>query len=323
MNKIWFEQTMLAGYDNHLIDFECLGAEGVQKDTPLADIADANAIIAGSLEYNAELMDQAPQLKVIARKGIGVNSVDIAAATERNIAVVNAPDAPTVPTIEQSMMLLLATAKNLKQSHTRLRAGEKNLYARHTSMELNGKTLGLVGFGRIAKGVARASQALGMTVLSFDPFVSQDLAKEHNVKMCSSLEELLASADVVSIHPPLNDGTYQFMKQTTFALMKQGSIFINAGRGGLVDEAALIAALESGHLFGAGLDVTDPEPPSIDNPLLAMDNVIITPHIASATPEGKRRNFEGALFQAIQVLKGEKPPHLVNPEVWTDSRFNV
>ena len=264
-------------------------------------------------------MDSAPNLTVIARKGIGVDSVDLKTATERGIAVVNTPDAPSVPTAEQTMMLLLAVAKHLKQSELRLRAGEGSFHARHNAVELAGKTLGLAGFGRIAQLVAKMAQGFDLTVLAFDPYISAEVAVAANVQLVPTLEALLARADLLSLHTPLLPETRRMMNEETFAKMKRGSILINAGRGGLVDEGALINALESGHLFGAGLDVTDPEPALPDNPLLKMENVVVTPHVASATPEGKTRMFVGAVRQAVQVLKGERPPNLVNPEVW-DSR---
>jgi len=323
MKTVWFERPMLEGYKQQVEGFRLLGAEGQTPQNVLGDISQANAIVAGLISFDAALMDSCPDLKIIARSGIGYNNVDVAAASKRSILVTNVPDGPSVPTAEQTFMLILAVAKNVKQSEMRLRNAEGNYYARHNSMELKGKTLGLVGFGRIAKLVAKMARAFGMQVLTLDPFVSAELAHEHGVRLMNDLTELLASADIVSIHPPLNDDTYKFMNKERFAQMKAGSIFINAGRGPLVDEAALIESLETGHLFGAGLDVTDPEPAFPDNPLLAMDNVVLTPHVSSATPEGKVRLFEGALFQAIQVLKGEKPAHLVNPEAWSDARFKT
>ena len=261
-------------------------------------------------------MDRAPNLKVIARTGIGVDTVNLEAASARGIAVVNTPDAPSVPTAEQTMMLLLAVAKHLKQSESRLRAGEGDFHSRHNALELSGKTLGLAGFGRIARLVAKMAQGFDMTVIAFDPFVSSEVAEARAVTLVGNLDELLEQADILSIHTPLLPETRQMMNAETFGKMKRGSIFVNAGRGGLVDEAALVAALESGHLFGAGLDVTDPEPALLDNPLLKRENVVVTPHVASATPEGKTRMFVGAVSQAVQVLQGERPPNLVNPEMW-------
>ena len=317
MYKLWSERGLPE-------DFVAL-LEGIAQELPaasstpndsLSNISDADGIIAGGFTYDAALMDKAPKLKVIARTGIGVDSVDIPEATARGIAVVNVPDGPTKSTAEHTIMLMLAVAKNLKQSEARLRAGEKDLYQRNVAIELDGKTLGLAGFGRIARRVARAGRGLGMNVLSYDPYVHSDVAKEAGVIMLDSFDELLGSSDVLSIHTPLLKETKKMMNRETFGRMKKGSIFINAARGGLVDEAALLEALESEQLFGAGLDVTDPEPPLLDNPLLTKHNVIVTPHVASGTTEGRAANFEGAIRQALDVLQGERPINLVNPEVW-------
>ena len=315
MHKIWFERERMPGHD---AIFEGV-AETVGPGTPeepLRGIEEANGIIAGGVLYTAEVMDKAPNLKIIARTGIGVDTVDIAAATERGIAVVNTPDAPSVPTAEQTFMLLLAVAKHLKQSELRLRRSEGNFHARHDAVELSGRTLGLAGFGRIARLVAKMGQGFNMQVIAFDPFVSNEVAEAAGVRLVERFDDLLSQADILSTHTPLLPETRHMMDAETFAKMKRGSIFINAGRGGLVDEAALIDALTSGHLFGAGLDVTDPEPALPDNPLLHMENVVVTPHVASATPEGKMRMFTGALEQVVQVFKGERPTHLVNPQVW-------
>ena len=316
MQKIWFEHRRTSEHDALFEGFaEAIGPQ--RGDDPLKDIEHANGIIAGGVFYTPEVMDKAPGLKVIARTGIGVDRVDIAAATERGIAVVNTPDAPSVPTAEQTMALLLGVAKQIKPSEAKLRAGTGNYHGTHNAVELSGRTLGLAGFGRIARLVAKMAQGFNMNVIAFDPFVHSDVAEAAGVKLVDSLEAMLENADIVSTHTPLLPETQQMMNAERFAKMKPGSIFINAGRGGLVDEAALIGALQSGHLYGAGLDVTDPEPASPDNPLLSMENVVVTPHVASATPEGKTRMFVGALEQVIQVLKGEKPPHLVNPEIWS------
>ena len=315
MQKIWFENKRTSDHDDLFKGVaEPIGPR--QGDDPLKDIEQANGIIAGGVFYTPELMDTIPDLKVIARTGIGVDRVNIAAATERGIAVVNTPDAPSVPTAEQTFALLLSVAKQIKPSEAKLRASAGNYHGTHNAVELSGRTLGLAGFGRIARLVAKMAQGFNMKVISFDPFVHSDVAEAAGVSLVGSLEELLENADIVSTHTPLLPETQQMMNVQRFAKMKPGSIFINAGRGGLVDEAALIDALQSGHLYGAGLDVTDPEPAEPSNPLLSMENVVVTPHVASATPEGKTRMFVGAVEQVVQVLKGEKPPHLVNPEVW-------
>jgi D-3-phosphoglycerate dehydrogenase / 2-oxoglutarate reductase len=195
-------------------------------------------------------------------------------------------------------------------------AQNASFYAGYTAVELHGRRLGLVGMGRIGSHVARIAQGMGMEVAAYDPYLTPEKAAESRIILVDTLEALLNSADVVSLHLPLTPDNYRFMNAERFAQMKPGAIFINTARGGHVDEAALLAALESGHLFGAGLDVTDPEPPDPDNPLLHRLDTVITPHIASGTQAGKRRIYATALEQALKVLRGEQPPHMVNSEVW-------
>jgi D-3-phosphoglycerate dehydrogenase len=307
--NIWLERPFPEGL-RHLLtpDIQLLGPAS-------AALAEAEGIIAGGLIYDAALMDSAPRLKVISRLGIGVDTVDVAAATARGIVVCNTPDGPTTSTAEHTILLMLAVAKRLRESEARLRAGEGVIYASHDGVELEGLTLGLLGFGRIARRVARVAQALGMRVIACDPYVPAEVMEQQKVDVYG-FEQLLATADVVSLHLPLMASTHKLMNAERFAQMKPGAIFINASRGGLVDEQALCEAVTSGHLFGAGLDVSDPEPPLLENPLLGCANVVMTPHVASATIAGKARIYEKAFTQVLQVLRGERPDHLVNPEVW-------
>jgi phosphoglycerate dehydrogenase-like enzyme len=267
------------------------------------------------MRYDAGLMDHAPNLRLIARTGIGYDLVDVAEATRRGIAVCNTPDAPTVSTAEHAATLILMVAKNVKHAEALLRQGSGDYYARHAAIELDGKTLGLVGLGRIARRVAGICEGLGMRVTAFDPFLPED-SFPPSVARAPSLERLLGVADVVSLHVPLSEATRGMIGADQFAQMKPGAVFVNTARGGLVDGAALISALDGGHLFGAGLDVTEPEPLPTDHPLLHRDDVVVTPHVASGTAESKVRIFRAALEQVIQGLAGHRPAHLVNPDVW-------
>jgi D-3-phosphoglycerate dehydrogenase len=284
-------------------------------DDPYAGLAAARAALASSMRYDAALMDRAPELRLIARTGIGYDLVDVAEATRRGIAVCNTPDAPTISTAEHAVTLILCVAKNVKVAETRLREGSGGYYARHTAIELDGKVLGLVGFGRIARRVAAMCAGIGMRVTIFDPFLP-DAGVPPTVTRVASLEALLRGADVVSVHVPLDDASRGMFGTDQFRLMKAGAVFVNTARGGLVDGDALLDALETGHLFGAGLDVTDPEPLPPSHPLLDRDDVVVTPHIASATSDSRVRIFRAAFEQVVTALAGERPAHLVNPEVW-------
>jgi D-3-phosphoglycerate dehydrogenase len=280
----------------------------------VADVADAEAIIAsGSMRYDGAFMDRAPRLRVISRTGIGVDNISLEDATARRVAVCNLPDGPTVSAAEHALTLLLATAKRLRQGERAAREGLGPEYAvEHDGIELCGLTLGVVGLGRIGIRMCTFGKALGMRVVGFDPWVADDRA----VERAATLDELLAAADAVSLHVPLTPETRRMLDATRFARMKPGAILVNAARGGLVDEAALLDALDRGHLAGAGLDVFDPEPPDPDNPLLSHERVVATPHIASSTAAARDRLWRGAIEQALQVLRGERPANLVNAEVW-------
>jgi D-3-phosphoglycerate dehydrogenase len=177
-----------------------------------------------------------------------------------------------------------------------------------------------VGLGRIGSHVAKVAQGIGMTVMAYDPFVKPEQAEQLGVSLSATLEALLSQADVVSLHIPLLPETRNLINADRLAQMKPGAILINVSRGGIVDELALRDALDKKQLFGAGLDVFDLEPPPPDQPLLGRDDVIATPHIAGATTAGKDRLWRAALAQALQVLQGEHPPHLVNAEVWSINR---
>ncbi len=320
MYKIWFEKSVP---DDYRPLFENV-ADGIcPADQPdrWHSLEGADAVMAGGNSYDAKCMDRAPRLLIIARTGIGYDKVDIAAASARQIAVVNAPDAPTVSTAEQAIALMFSVARRLKSVENALNhmleSGEStNVWGDYRALELQNKQLGLVGLGRIGGHVSGVARAIGMQVVAYDPYVGDDRFSALGVQRAESLEALLGESDVVSLHLPLNKQTHKLMNARRFAQMKDGAVFINVSRGGHVDEAALVDALDAGRLFGAGLDVTDPEPPLADNPLLGRHNVVITPHVASATMVGKRRLVVHALEQVLQTLRGERPPHLINPEVW-------
>ena len=322
MSRIWFERDILPSFAASLPESAMiLGSATATPDAPYSALSSAQAIMASVFTYDRDVFAQAEDLLVISRTGIGVEKVDIAAATEMGIAVCNAPDGPTLSTAEFAISLMMSVAKNIKPIERELRhelsqGTKRHFYKDYRGIELWDKQLGLVGFGRVAQRVATIAQGIGMRVATYDPYVSAEKTIEMNVQKTESLETLLNTSDVISLHLPLTDDNRQFMNVERFAQMKQGAIFINTARGGHVDESALLDAVDSGHLFGVGIDVTDPEPPNADNPLLARDNVILTPHVASGTQAGKHRIYETALNQILMVLDGKRPPHLVNPEVW-------
>lgn len=312
---VWFERPVLPEHAAS-IAARCTVAGPATTDDPFAGVEDASAAIVGATPYGDAFLDRAPGLRVIARTGIGYDNVDIDAATRRGVAVCNAPDGPTVSTAEHAIALLLAVAKRLVPAEAALRSGTTSgYYAGHRGIELDGKVLGLVGFGRIARRVARIAEGLGMSIVVVDPHLDE-AAVPPTIRRVAGLDELLPIADIVSVHVPLSADSAGMFDAARFAAMKRGALFINTARGGLVDQDALLAALDAGELAGAGLDVTTPEPLPADHPLLARDDVVVTPHVASATAEGKARMLTIAFDQAMAVLDGRRPEHLVNPEVW-------
>ena len=276
------------------------------------DMARADGIVAGGSPWDGPRLDRCPRAKVLSRSGIGYDSVDVAAATARGVAVCVAPEAPTVSTAEHAVALLLAAAKCLGENQARLRSGSGDYFGACRNVELAGSTLGLVGYGRIARRVGRVAAALDMAVVAFDPYL-----QEADVELVA-FDVLLARADVISLHAPLTESTRGLFDAAAFARVRPGVILVNAARGGLVDQDALLAALDSGQVAAAALDVTDPEPLPPDHPLLHRADVVVTPHIASATGAGRVRLYEHAIDNAIAVLSGGSSGgtcHVVNPEV--------
>jgi len=312
MHRLWFERGLPSHMSGLVIDRAEVIEPGPPGD-PFATAGAADGAIASSLvDYDAVAFDQMPRLRVVSRTGIGSDRVDIAEATHRGIAVCVAADAPTVSTAEHTVALILAVAKRLDAAAAMLRGGPSDYFTRHSGVDLAGRRLGVVGYGRIGRRVAAMGRCLGMEVVAFDPAVEPD---DRDVVVTGTLAELLATSDVVTLHIPLGEETQHLMNERTFASMLPGAILVNTARGGLVDQDALLAALESGRLHGAGLDVTDPEPLPPSHPLLGRDDVIVTPHVASATFEGKNRLYEHAVGNALDVLDGIAPAGLLNPDV--------
>ena len=264
-----------------------------------ADLATAHAVLAGAKRaWNASAFALGPAMKVISRIGIGYDNVDVADATAAGVIVCNAPDAPSVSTAEHTLMLLLAMVKNLPAQTERARQGLPGATT-GAALELDGTVLGLVGYGRIARRVGAAARAMGMSVLAYDPYLSDAEGCE-----LVDLQRVLAEADVLSLHAPAVADTRHMINAESLATMKRGAYIVNCARGGLVDQDALLAALDSGQVAGAGLDVTDPEPLPVGHPLLSHPNVIVTPHVASATVAGRRRLYAHAIDNALNVLAG-------------------
>lgn len=278
----------------------------------------ADVIVPGYIPVDAALLDRiGPNLKLIAKPGIGVDSVDIPACTAQQVLVVNTPDAPTESTAEHAVALLMAVAKRVVVGDMFLRSDRTIPRGEMMGTELLGRTLGVIGYGRIGRRVAEiCALGLRMNVLVYDPYITGDVPTPERVTLTDDRDELLRQSQFVTVHVPLTPQTRHYIGEREMRLMAPGSYLVNASRGPVVDEAALIRLLQEGHFAAVGLDVFDPEPPEPDNPLLQMRNVVVTPHIASSTDRGIHAMMHGVADQVIQVLNGQRPPYLLNPEVW-------
>ena len=304
------------------IDAEIVEASIESEDAFIEAARDADALMAyavmGNVRFTRKVIDSLEKCKVIALGSVGTDLADVPAATERGIPVTNVPDTFIEEVADHAMMLLLATYRRLTfmdriSRDGRWREGRPYLYQ---FPRLLGQTLGFISFGHIARATAMRAAPFGVRMLAYDPYVEELVMTRYGVEPVG-LTELLQRSDLISMHAPDTPGAYHMMGEQQFRLMKPGALFINTGRGATVDEAALIKALQEGWITGAGLDVLEQEPADLENPLLHMDNVILTPHVASASdrmePVRQRRVGE----EIELVLSGRWPRACVNPSVLT------
>jgi D-3-phosphoglycerate dehydrogenase len=283
----------------------------VDLDSELADIIgryDA-IVVRSATKITAELIGLASKLKVIGRAGVGVDNVDVEAATRRGIVVANAPESTVISAAEHTIGLLVGLARNIPQAHAALKQGRWERKA-HGGVELSGKTLGVLGFGRIGQQVARRAGGLGMRIVSYDPFVSPERFRELGVERLETPEDVYAVSDFLTLHLPLTQETRGSLDANAFARMREGVRIVNAARGELLDEAALVDALEAGKVAGAALDVFSVEPYS--GPLLEFDNVVVTPHLAASTDEAQDRAGVIVAEQVAAALEGGLVSNAVN-----------
>jgi D-3-phosphoglycerate dehydrogenase len=283
----------------------------VDADSALEEIIGGyDAIVVRSAtRLTADLIDRADRLKVIGRAGVGVDNVDVEAATRRGIIVANAPESTVVSAAEHTIGLLVALARNIPQAHAALKQGrwERSAYG---GIELAGKTLGVLGFGRIGQQVARRALGLGMRVVAYDPYVAAERFRELGAEHAATPEDVYAAADFLTLHQPLTAETRGSVGAAAFAAMRPGARIVNAARGPLVDEDALLDALRSGQVAGAALDVFVSEPYS--GPLLELDNVVVTPHLAASTGEAQDRAGVIVAEQVAAALDGGLVTNAVN-----------
>lgn len=272
---------------------------------------DADALLVQFARIDAELIDQLRRCRVIVRYGIGVDTIDLAAATRRGIAVVNVPDYALDEVADHALALLLASARRLVRVALQVRDGTWDLSPCRPLRSLSSMTLGLAGFGAIARRVASRARAFGMRVVAYDPFVDADTFARAGVTSVD-WEGLLEGSDAISVHVPLTEATHHLFDASAFEAMRPGVLFVNASRGGVVDGEALLAALRSDRVAAAGLDVLESEPPADADPLVHHPNAIVTSHCAWYSEESLRRLQRLAAEEVARALRGERPRHVVN-----------
>lgn len=299
--------------------FEIVNRPGLSGDDLARAMADADAVIVRSATKITRASLGAPgRLKVIGRAGVGVDTIDVDAATEHGIAVLNAPSGNTISAAELAFALLLALVRRVPAADRSMKQGEWDR-ARFSGTELQGKTLGLVGAGRIGGEVSRRAHAFGMRVVVYDPFLNEDRARTLDVEL-ASLEDVLRRADVLSIHVPLTDSTAGLIGAAQLAMMKRGALLVNAARGGIVDESALAHALANNRLGGAALDVFEQEPLPADHPLRKIDNLVLTPHLGASTEEAQQ-NVALEIAEAVRaaLLDGDLSRAVNAPAIGGDA----
>ena len=284
---------------------------GLSESELAAAIVDYDALVIRSgTQVTAPVLQASERLKVVGRAGVGIDNVDVDEATRRGVIVMNTPDANTTATAEHTFALIMASARNIVPAHNSMASGawERSSF---TGSELKGKILGVVGFGRVGRAVAARAQAFGMSIVAYDPFVSERVGRDANVELVD-LDELLSSADYITLHTALSDDTRDLINDERLALTKPGTVLVNAARGGLINADAVARSLDAGHLRTAAIDVFDVEPPAPDHPLVGHPKVIHTPHLGASTTEAQRSVAIEIAEQVLAALRGDHISNSVN-----------
>ncbi|MEM3730801.1 MAG: C-terminal binding protein [Candidatus Bathyarchaeia archaeon] len=294
-------------------------AKSPNEDNLIAEAKDADIIMVVYAKITEKIIESATKLRGIIRYGIGVDNIDLKAASKRKIPVANVPDYCIGTVADHAFALILALNRKIILADQTLKEGKWGLWTSPSpklmGLDLEGKILGLVGIGRIGTAAAMRAKGFGMKVIAHDPYITREKAEELGIELVD-LETLLKSADFISIHAPLTPETRGMIGERELRLMKKTAYIVNTARGPIIQEKALYKALKEGWIAGAGLDVYEKEPPDPSNPLFKLENVILTPHIAYYTEEAVRRLEMSAVEEAIRILQGQMPKNLVNKEAF-------
>lgn len=295
---------------NGIADLEIVNISDDDKEGFSRHIKDAEGLLLSTAhKLTAEDIENARNLKVVSRTGAGVDNVDVAAATKRDILVLNTPEANSISVAEHAVTLMAAISKQILFYDAQLRKGNFRIRRTNAAADMDGRVLGLIGCGRIARFVAdKCRAAFGMQVIGYDPYIKE----LPDITLYEKLEEVFKKADYISLHLPLTDETQNMVGERLLSLMKPTAFIINTARGGIIDEHALAEALKNGMIAGAALDVLESEPPAPDNPLMPLPNVILTPHSAALTRECAQRVADEAVLGLSDYLQGRTPKFIFN-----------
>ncbi|WP_342513528.1 hydroxyacid dehydrogenase [Sporosarcina sp. FSL K6-1522] len=280
----------------------------------------ASAVIVRTEEITKRVLESCPTLEVVGMHGVGLDHIDVRSATENGVMVLNAPSSNYTSVAEHAMLSILALSRNLLVSDSKVRSNEWRYREIYFPMEINAKTLLIVGMGKVGQDLAKKAKAFNMSVLGFDPFVSESEMKLHGVVKIEDLNGCLSQCDFISLHAPLTKGTHHSFSYDQFEAMKETAFIINLGRGPLINEEALFVALNQKKIAGAALDVLEQEPPSPQNPLFKLENVIFTPHFGGDTLEAKDRCSESITQEVGNAIQGRISRNLVNHHVIGNAR---
>jgi len=309
MTKVLLSQEIHPSAKKLLEDkFEVVTAPDTTQETLIEMVKDVDAIILRTTsKITREVIENAPKLKIISRTGAGVDNVDLEAAEEKGIIVCNQPGVNNVSVAEHAVAMILHLSKQLSLMDASVRGGNWSIRNKNLAVEINGKTLGVVGMGKIGSLVAKLCNALGMKILAYDPYVSEELKQQYEF---TTLENIFKESDFVTIHCPNTPETKGMITEALLNSMKPTAYLINTSRGDVVDEAALIKVLKEKRIAGAGLDVFHKEPVNSDNELLKLDNVILSPHSAAMTKEATIKLAVGAVNAVIDFFEGKTPKYI-------------
>lgn len=303
------EERILAEVGAELIRAQCR-----TEDEVIEAAKDADALLNQYAPVSRKVIENLPNLKVVSRYGVGVNTIDIDAATEHGVIVANVTDYCMDEVSDHAFALLIACARKVVQLNNAVKSGTWDYKVGVPIFRLRGRVLGLIGFGRIPQTLAKKAQAFGLKVIAYDPYLPPEVAKKFDVELMD-LNDVCAKADFISVHSPLTDATRGMISDEQFDVMKKEAFIINTARGPVIDEKAMIRALKEGKIAGAGLDVLENEPVEPDNPLLKMDNAIINPHAAWYSEESQVELQQKVAQNVADVLSGYYPTYLFNRDV--------